>query len=407
MTIAISGVTLAGNLGGVAMLLTVRQEVMRRFPDAELALLSISPARDRAVAAPSQLRVVPCHWMMLICVFLPLCVVAAPFKRFRVVRTLLGSFEYFRALFRSRAIVDVSGIAFVDGRGPALLAYNLACCAPAFLLGRPVIKLAQTLGPFEEALNRRAAQWALSRCAVVIARGEKSGRHLHRVGFREPLVRPDVTFCLKVAAATRVTAREQLQRASGGEAPVMLSPSRVLQRTCDQHGIDLAGVFAGLVTRLRESGHNVALLAHSRAAGIAKNDDPATCAEILDRLPDSARPPVLATDDPIYARALIGAAGLFVGCRYHALASAYAMAVPAIALSWNHKYDDLAALFGQSEWLVTADALKLDPLYTRVVELQSRATEIRATLAQRGPAIAAAAADNFTALEELIARQTN
>ena len=403
MRLAISGVTLTGNLGGVAMLQTIIQEVRRRFPDAELALLSISPARDRLAPCPAHLRVVPCHWLALICVFLPLSVLAAPFRRSRILQRLLGAFAYFRALFESHAVVDVSGIAFVDGRGPALLAYNLACCAPAFLLGRPVVKLAQTLGPFRERLNRNVARWALSRCAIVIARGAQSGRNLENLGFSPALVLPDVTFCLEVPAATRAAATAEIQRLGFAGPPVMLSPSRVLQRACRRRGIDLAAVFAGLIERLHAGGQRVALLAHSEAAGIAKNDDAAVCTEILGQLRAGLKPPVLTTVDPVHARALIGGASLFVGCRYHSLVSAYAMGVPAIALSWNHKYDDLAQLVEQTAWLVTAGGIGLEPLHARLQQLQEASPAIRTLLAERMPSVAAAAAENFRALERVLA----
>lgn len=403
MTVAISGVTLTGNLGGVAMLLTVVQEVRRRYPNAELALLSISPARDRAAAAPAGVQVVPAHWLALICVLLPLSVLASPLRRSRLVQRLLGSFAYFRALFACRAVVDVSGIAFVDGRGPALLAYNLACCAPALLLGRPVIKLAQTLGPFQQPLNRHVARWALSRCAAVVARGEQSGRHLQALGFSEPVVRPDITFCLALPASARAAAAAEIRQLGFVTPPVLLSPSRVLQRACARHGIDLPAVFAGLIRHLRTKGSSVALFAHSQAAGIAKNNDTAVCAEILERLDAPERPPVLTTDDPVHARALIGAASAFVGCRYHSLVSAYCMAVPALALSWNHKYDDLAGLFDQTAWLVTANDIALASLQGRLDRLQDDAAAVSATLAQRAPAVAAKAADNFAILDRALA----
>lgn len=402
MLIAVSGVTLSGNLGGVAMLDAVRQEVLRRSPAAELALLSITPGRDRTVVAPSGIRVVPSHWVALILALLPLSVLAAPFRRIAAIRGLLRRIPYFRALLDSAALVDVSGIAFVDGRGPALLAYNVACCAPAFLLGIPVVKLAQTLGPFRESLNRRVARWALSRCAAVIARGEQSGRHLEDLGFREPTVLPDVTFCLEVPAKQRAAARQEIRRAGLGEEPVLLSPSRVLQRSCARHGIDLVGVFAGVIERLRASGRPVALLAHSHGAGISKNDDAAVCREILARLQERARPPVLRTTDPVHARALIGAAGLFLGCRYHSLVSAYCMGVPAIALSWNHKYDDLAALFGQRAWLMTAEDIAMEGLAERLEQLSHAAGVIRAELTARVPGVVEAAFGNFMVLDRVV-----
>lgn len=405
MRIAISGVTLSGNLGGAAMLAAVRQEVLRRFPESDIALLSINPARDRAASLPARLRVVPAHWLALVALFLPISLAAAPLRRATIVRRLLSRIPYFKALLESTVLVDISGIAFVDGRGPALLAYNVACCAPAFLLGVPVVKLAQTLGPFRERLNRRVARWALSRCAAVVARGSRSGRHLAELGLRDPLVLPDVAFCLDVPAEASAAARLEMERLGLGARPLLLSPSRVLQRSCARHGIDLAGVLSGVIAKMREAGREVALLAHSQAAGIAKNDDSAVCEAILARLPAGARPPVLVTTDPVHARALIGEAGTFVGCRYHSLVSAYGMGVPSIALSWNHKYDDLAELFDQGSWLLTAADIAIEPLVGRLELLSRAADSIRAELQARIPNVVQAAGANFSVLERVTGAQ--
>ena len=46
------------------------------------------------------------------------------------------------------------------------------------LLGVPVVKLAQTLGPFETWPNRLVAQVLLSRCFIIFARGERTFHYL-------------------------------------------------------------------------------------------------------------------------------------------------------------------------------------------------------------------------------------
>jgi polysaccharide pyruvyl transferase WcaK-like protein len=377
------------------MLLTARQEFARRFPGAEFLLLSITPQPDRAGPALPGVKVVWAHWFTLICLFLPLSLLTAPFNRQAWMRRLLCRIPYFQALIECEAVIDLSGIAFVDGRGPALLAYNAACCVPALLLGRPVLKLAQSLGPFRQPLNRTVARAVIRRCAFVAARGEASARELTDLLDRPALALPDTTFCLEIPAELTHWAIEEFRRVGLGPAPIVISPSRVFELDCARHGIDFATICAKLIRTLRTQGLPVALLAHSKAGGIAKNDDPAVCTRILALLPPGLQPPVLVAKDPLQARALIGRAGLFLGSRYHALVSAYAGAVPSLALSWNEKYADLARLFNCTHLIIGVQEISTDLLTSRVLALQAEAPQVAEHLRHRLPAVRATALENF------------
>jgi colanic acid/amylovoran biosynthesis protein len=402
MKFAVSGVTLQGNLGGVAMLLTARQEFARRFPGAEFLLLSITPQPDRAGQALPGVKVVWAHWFTLICLFMPLSLLTAPFNRQAWMRRLLGRIPYFQALIECEAVIDLSGIAFVDGRGPALLAYNAACCVPALFLGRPVLKLAQSLGPFRQPLNRTVARAVIRRCAFVAARGEASARELTNLLDRPALALPDTTFCLQVPAELTHWAVEEFRRVGLGPAPIVISPSLVFELDCARHGIDFATICANLIRTLRMQGLPLALLAHSKAGGIAKNDDPAVCTRILALLSPELQPPVLVATDPLQARALIGRAGLFIGSRYHALVSAYAGAVPSLALSWNEKYADLARLFDCTHQVIPTAEINTELLTARVLALQDMAPQVAEQLRRRLPFVRVAAAENFRHAEHLL-----
>jgi len=378
------------------MLLTAKQEFSRLYPGSDFSLLSISPRQDRSVPQLRGVSVVWAHWFALISLFLPISLVAAPFLRLIPVQWSLRRIPYFRALLDCDALIDLSGIAFVDGRGLALFAYNTACCAPALLLGRPVLKLAQSLGPFRQALNRAVARQVIRRCALVVARGETSGRNLTQLTGQPAITLPDTTFCLKMPTEVVNWASLEISRVGFTVAPVVISPSRVFELACLRRGIDFSAVCAKLIQDLQTQGLRVALLAHSKAAGIAKNDDPAVCTRILALLPADQQPPLLIADDPLRARALIGRAAIFVGSRYHALVSAYAQAVPCLALSWNDKYTDLARLFGCTEQVIPVDKIDANLLLQRVLEMHAQASSAAENLRLFLPGVRAGAEENFT-----------
>lgn len=402
MKIAISGVTLRGNLGGVAMLLAARQELRRRCPDAQFSLLSICPAQDRMGPQLPDVEVVWSHWAALITCYLPLSLLTAPVIRFGLTRWVLRRIGYFRTLIDCDAVVDLSGIAFVDNRGIALLAYNVAGCVPAIILGRRVLKLSQSLGPFERPLNRIVGGWVLRRCALVVPRGEAAARHVSKLLGQQVRSLPDTAFCLEVTEQATIWAGQQIAQAGLTSAPLIFSPSKVLERACRRRGIDLAAAFADAIRATGTRGFNVALLVHSQSAGIAKNDDLEVCFRIRSLLPSSLQPPVLAVEDPCKARALIGQASVFVGSRYHALVSAYAQAVPSLALSWNEKYTDLGGVFGNVGRVISATEINATTLTSHILELERDARTIRDELRRRLPTVRAMAAENFDYAERAL-----
>ena len=53
-----------------------------------------------------------------------------------------------RPLLDADVVVDVAGISFVDGRGLPIVGYNVLMTALPLLVGTPVVKASQAVGPF-------------------------------------------------------------------------------------------------------------------------------------------------------------------------------------------------------------------------------------------------------------------
>src|SRR5690606_35628930 len=65
-----------------------------------------------------------------------------------------------RALGESICLVDLAGVSFIDGR-EKFLPFNILTLLPAWLLGTPIAKMPQAMGPFDRTVNRRAARLVL------------------------------------------------------------------------------------------------------------------------------------------------------------------------------------------------------------------------------------------------------
>lgn len=400
--IAISGVTLTGNMGGAAMLHTALAQMRLRLPGASFRLLSIAPDNDRKADPVAGLEIVPVPALVLVALYLPLALFAWPFVRLSWVRKALRRIEYFRVLDDADVIVDLCGIAFVDRRGLPLLAYNVACCLPAIVLGRPVAKMSQALGPFETFFNRHVARLVLARCGVVVARGAASLRHLQGLGLARACMLPDVTFAMDVSDEDRQAARALLASSGVRRAPVIVSPSEVLNRLCARAGLDFEAELVGFLTRLAAAGHEIVLLPHSLARDGSKNNDIALSRRIHERTRE-AGVLLVEVQGPALLRAIIGEAEVFVGCRFHSVVGAFATGVPALIIGWSHKYAEMAEAFEADRFAMDWREFSEANAMRGFGELHAQRFEVRQRIAQRLPEVRASAAGNFALAAELVA----
>ncbi len=379
MDLLITGVTRTGNLGGAAMLCAVEDVLCGRVDD--LALASILPRRDRSQDGPDHARIVNSDYRYLLLVGAPLCLVLWPVRRWRWLRQVIAQLPLFGDINRCDAIADISGIAFVDGRGLALLYYNAAIVLPALFFDKPVHKLSQALGPFERPINSGVARWILRRCASVAARGEISLQHLERLGVKTAIHRPDVSFALNISSETSALACRKIEDRFPGnnDTPLVLcSPSAVVKAHCAAAEVDMISVFTEVLIQLRESGVRVALLPHSADTGIRKNDDETVALEIRDAA--AARMveiPILdPRGDPRMARALIGCSSVFLASRFHSMIAALSQAVPVVTVGWSHKYAEAAAPFGMARFTIDYALLTPETLLAKISDVLSCRVEL-------------------------------
>ncbi|WID98767.1 polysaccharide pyruvyl transferase family protein [Bosea vestrisii] len=404
LRVGIVGVTLTGNMGGQAMLETVRQQLERLKPAPELRLFSIYPEADRASPLRGEMEIAPIAPVKFLAVDFSLAILAnllALIVGPRVVRRLASG--HLRRIAECDAIVDLSGIAFVQGRGLPLLAYNLACCIPSFAVGVPHFKLAQSLGPFRSGYWRAISRWALTRCSAVVARGAQSARQLAEIGIKAPDA-PDCSFLLDLSEADFAAARALVPEAMRGTPFVIVSPSRVTRRACEAAGVEYLGALAAAIDQLNRAGIFVAILPHSLNTDTGKNNDIAEAKELHQRIADANM--TFAIDPPADAkilRAAFSEASFAITSRYHATVAALACGVPPLTISWSFKYSELLGYFAGEDLIIPAGELSAERICTEVAKLAAAAPARRTQLAGLRPQVLRRAAISFEAVMENLA----
>lgn len=400
MHFVITGVTLTGNMGGSAMLHATLQQLRMRYPSARYQLLSIYPDADRACNHEQDLEVIPAAPLVLLAWYMPLTLVAALMPALR--RFLSRFIGFFHAIEQADAVIDLSGISFVDGRGLPLLWYNTSCALPGIVWRKPVFKLSQAMGPFHSRLNRLFAKPVLERCTAVVARGEQSRQFLEELEVRNAVALADVSFVLSIPKQKQREAADTLRSLDDSARPwVIISPSQVVASLCRRHSIDFLAEMCSFVQEiLKDESINVLILPHSLGRGASKNNDIQLCKTLYERTLGNERvffylPP----EDPVLLRALIGEANFFVGCRFHAVVAALITCVPSLVLGWSHKYQEMADEFEADIPILDFSSLNAGALSHVFREAWQRRKMTRTRLQASGVRVKASSARNFDLVE--------
>jgi coenzyme F420-reducing hydrogenase beta subunit/polysaccharide pyruvyl transferase WcaK-like protein len=353
---AVIGGTFSGNKGAAGMLESVIVNLGHRLPGrVRFDVLSVYPKRDRARPLPDNVRVVPAPPLMLIGVLPPVALLYAALGALRLPRRFLLAFRPLRAIVEADVLLDVSGISYVDGRTAALL-YNVACNLPAILVGTPLVKLSQALGPFRTPVNRAAARLVLPRARRIYARGKETEGHLASLGLSNTAPAADLAFALNEHEPIPPLPERLAAEFEPGEPVVGVCPSEVLDRSCARRGIDFTGELARALDAIHEeTGARVAIVAHSLLGPEKRslNNDYHVCMRLHARMAHRDRA-VLVVDDltPSQLRAVIARCSCLVAARFHGMISALCVGVPPVVPAWSHKYREVMREFGLERFVI-------------------------------------------------------
>lgn len=376
------------NRGAEAMMRTLQAELARRLPGVEFFLWRIPP-QDCARALRSGLtpvllphehehssqrlvskRRVRWLWSIAECcrardvrsmasMFNRECLFAKACKYY--LRRTVGDFD---------AFIDISGFAYGDAWGVS--AYHrvgpiLECCRER---NKPAVFLPQAWGSFDKPRVKEMLHNLLAGANTVFySRDQRSCRYLENaLGKTENSIpaSPDIVFAF--SGGTPEQGKDilgsmgcSLQRLIVGIAP----NTRVYDRV---EGQGAANVYLQTLVRfihhvLEKHDVDIVLQANEIDAQGDRHDDRYLCGLIAASVnrPDRC----FTTQEALTAESTSGLIGCFdflIGSRFHSLVFGLSQGVPAMAMSWSHKYRELFSLFGLDDCVQECQDINCDGL---------------------------------------------
>ncbi len=394
------------NKGDAAMQVAAYRSLKAVLPSAEIAILTPHPEIDRTaypdyalLAASRRKPVIALNHLLRAALWR-----LATWLLNADLRWLLDPAEL-RALAEADVLVDLSGDTLSEDYGIPCVLSHLMPIVTALLLQRPVVLLAQTLGPFRRTLP--LAKRVLDRVTLITAREEQSFDYVRSLGIAKPSLEltADVAFLLECAHSKRVDPILAAEGVSAADAPLVgiaasgLLGHRFRPGNPDQLDALLARVADHLIEKL---GVTVVLLSHVLGPGAAR-DDRAVARRVYEKLAHKHGARLVLGDyRPEELKGVIGRLELFVGMRMHANIAALGMGVPTVAIAYSRKTRGIMQMLGQQRWVCEIDSLTSEALCEMLESLWGQRDHVRDELQDQRGAVEQRARENALLVRRLV-----
>lgn len=346
--VSIVGAAFSANKGAASMLVATIQEIRQNNPKASIDVLTTYPEADQLISEEYGVRILSLKPLELALLSFPLGLLSSFGSLFKIPRRIWARTSAVKSLLRSDVVVDLAGISFVSGRGIPTLGYNILMTGLPLLLGRPVVKASQAMGPFSTVGVRLATKVILPRLHEVVARGSITNSHLNGLGLPNASQGSDIAFLMQTSKEEKQRAEEILPLRD--QLFVGVVPSQVVGNYSNRNNGSYTTDMVSIINSLQQRGHQVVLIPHSiqlnKPAG--KMNDLPLVQEIC-KLVDSPVIAITSDESPGVLRELIARCDLLVASRFHAMISSLATATPTLVIGWSHKYREVLAEFNQGD----------------------------------------------------------
>ena len=257
-----------------------------------------------------------------------------------------------------QSILDISGFAYSDQWGRLPLHNLRLLLHVATEQKKKVIFLPQAFGPFSDSTNRELAGICFSQASKVYVRDHSSMKHLKSLDAKIPEDRfslaPDITLNFGHYDVEK-------------ENYCCFTPNiRLLDQGKDKWASSYLHILArSIQTILQKTDLRIKILIHDSGGDMR-------LANILLEKIGSERIHIDLSDNPLLVKKIISGSQFLVGSRFHALAGALSSAVPAIALGWSHKYQEIFSDFNVSDFCFMQPSLQIPAKLDELIKIETR-----------------------------------
>jgi colanic acid/amylovoran biosynthesis protein len=390
-----------GNMGVSALSASVIQLMTKLFPAACVTLfIGNRSSAPQQLATPDGLRPVPVvnfrysprarlaeqlWFIFLLAIIYRL--VPVGFVRSSIARNN----RWISKLLTMDLIGDIQGgDSFSDIYGLRRFLLGSIPLITALLVGKRVIMLPQTYGPYKSLISRAITRYILKRCNLILARDRQSlslagqlinsSRPLQEMQFC-----PDVAFTLPPIEPRHIDIDPPLpDRAQEILVGVNINGLMYSGGYTGRNMFDLKmdyRVFASkLITDLLQHDHlRVLLVPHTFGFSGSVNSDPEASRSVIAAVNSKQSTDklhmVMKPYNQSEMKAIIGKCDFFVGSRMHACIAALSQGIPTVAVAYSKKFKGVFASVGAEESVMDARTSTADEAVHKILDDLTASTE--------------------------------
>lgn len=409
--VCVIGASLAtDNMGVNALAMGTFRCILHTYPDAQVSLFDYG--RQPAVY---DIRVEGRHWPLPLVnirfskkpwhrnhiVYLLAMALLAKLLPGRLRRRWLMGNPSIRHLLEADVIAAISGgDSFSDIYGYGRLFYMSLPLVLVLLLGKDLLLLPQTLGPFKSAIAKWVARYIMSRARLVYSRDPEGVRQAQALlgANRASQIRfsHDVGFVLEPVppqddATDALFRREASLPLVGVNVSGLLYIGGYSKKNMFGLRVDYPQFVDELIRFLIEDHKAVVLLVpHVYGEVQGSESDTLACRQVYQRLRErygSRLRLIEARYSEGEIKSLIGRCDYFIGSRMHACIAAVSQGVPAISVAYSDKFVGVMETVGIASLVADARALTQEQILALIGDTFARRESIRRSLDSRMPGV--------------------
>ncbi|MDD5327564.1 MAG: polysaccharide pyruvyl transferase family protein [Phycisphaerae bacterium] len=367
-----------GNLGVSALAESSIKVILHRWPDAEIILLGsgYAPQQQRLLLLQKEVcvRTVPVRFSKNI--FLPyhflwfvlygLITKILPTSRLK--NGLVNRNPYFKAVYETDIVMDITGgDSFSDIYGFRRFFIGFLCKWLVIFLGKKLILLPQTYGPFKNSLSKAMARYVVNRAILVYSRdrvGVEDVKNLLNIHTQNGKVRfaPDVAFVLDCRKPVDFD-KSFLSRTGRDITVVGINISGLLfnggYNRNNMFGLrtDYRELVCAIIEMLlRDDSVVVVLVAHVFPQSDCEvESDMDACSKVYQMIGEKYKGRIFPAEgkyDQNEIKYIIGRCDFFIGSRMHSCIAALSQGIPAVGLAYSKKFRGVFQTVGMERFAV-------------------------------------------------------
>ncbi|MCQ2497122.1 MAG: polysaccharide pyruvyl transferase family protein [Lachnospiraceae bacterium] len=366
VNIAITAASYSGNKGAAAMLQSSIKQLRDIYGDRlNINLMSVYPGEDRKQNPYDFLKVIPAKPARLIFLVFPLACLYWLLKWIPGMKKLFSKNKVIKAYQNTDLLIDEAGVSFIDSRGFVMNTYAFITMAIPKLVGVPLVKYSQAIGPFDNFWNRFLAKWILPKLELIVARGEITKDNLAKIGLTDNVrLCADGAFTMKddenyTKMVDKAAAKDSFF-SSGEKGIIGLSISSVVDKKCRKLSIDYKAKTVEFIDYLTKNGYRVLIIANAARINSEKprNNDLIIGDEIYDSVKDKELVRWYHREmDAEEIREYIAKCRIVVASRFHSMIGALEKKVPVLLVGWSHKYLEVLNQFELGKYCIDYKAI--------------------------------------------------